>query len=279
MTREAELRQEIIEAGKRLYQKDFVASNDGNISVRLNERELLATPTGVSKGFMTADQILKVDYQGNLISGFMKPTSEMKMHLAVYRCRKDVEAVVHAHPPTATGFAVAGDSMNKISMPEVVYNLGQIRLSEYATPTTEEVPESIAKHITCSDAILLANHGAITVGDSVLDAYYKMETLEAVAKITLVARTLGNENILSGEQKEVLYKIREKMGKKVFTAEDCGSCSLPHGGENPSANAAVKAPVHSAQQKSPVPDHNGRKINLGENEIRTIVKTILEFVR
>jgi len=192
MSKEADFRQTIIEAGKRLYQKDFVASNDGNISVRLSDRELLITPTGVSKGFMTPDQILKVDYDGNLISGFMKPTSEMKMHLVIYHCRPDVESVVHAHPPTATGFAVAGESLDKISLPEVVYNLGQIRLSEYATPTTEEVPEVVAKQITCCDAMLLANHGAITVGKDVMDAYYKMETLEAVAKITLVARTLGN---------------------------------------------------------------------------------------
>jgi L-fuculose-phosphate aldolase len=266
MTREAELRQEIIEAGRRLYEKDFVASNDGNISVRLSETELLATPTGVSKGFMTPDQILKVDYQGNLITGFMKPTSELKMHLAVYTCRADVQAVVHAHPPTATGFAVAGEPMDKIAMPEVVYNLGQIRLSKYATPTTEEVPASIAEHITCSDAVLLANHGAITVGDNVMDAYFKMETLEAVAKITLVARTLGNENILDDDQKQVLYRIRENMGKKVYTETDCGACNLPQ----PAAPQKEQKPIESST--------TGEKIHLGEDEIRTIVSTILEFV-
>ena len=265
MSREAELRKEIIEAGRRLYEKDFVASNDGNISVRLSESELLATPTGVSKGFMTPDQILKVDYRGNLLSGFMKPTSEMKMHLAVYACRADVKAVVHAHPPTATGFAVAGESMDKISLPEVVYNLGQIRLSEYATPTTDEVPASVAGHITCSDAVLLANHGAITVGNSVMDAYYKMETLEAVAKITLVARTLGNENILDEEQKAMLYKIREDMGKKVYTEADCGKCGLPSSTDS-SSSTSQKAGTSSS------------KISLDENEIRTIVSTILEFV-
>lgn len=261
MNNEAELRREIIEAGRRLYEKDFVASNDGNISARLNDRELLITPTGVSKGFMTPDQILKVDYEGNLISGFMKPTSEMKMHLAVFQCRKDVHAIVHAHPPTATGFAVAGESLDKISLPEVVYNLGQIRLSEYATPTTEEVPQSVAKHITCSDAVLLANHGAITVGESVMDAYYKMETLEAVAKITLVARTLGNENILSEEQKQVLYTIREKMGKPVFTDAECGTCTLP------------KQDVASAVEQT------AGKLNIGSKEIEVIVDTILEYIK
>ena len=260
MSSEAELRKEIIEAGRRLYEKDFVASNDGNISARLTERELLITPTGVSKGFMTPDQILKVDYQGNLVTGFMKPTSEMKMHLAVFNCREDVQAIVHAHPPTATGFAVAGESLDKISLPEVVYNLGQIRLSEYATPTTEEVPQSVAKHITCSDAVLLANHGAITVGDNVLDAYYKMETLEAVAKITLVARTLGNENVLSDEQKQVLYKIREKMGKPVYTEKECGTCDLP------------KQDVASAVEQT------AGKLKIGSEEIKVIVETILEYV-
>ena len=273
MTREAELRKEIIEAGRRLFEKDFVASNDGNISVRLSESELLITPTGVSKGFMTPDQILKVDFEGNLLAGFMKPTSEMKMHLAVYYCRSDVQAVVHAHPPTATGFAVAGEGLDKISLPEVVYNLGQIKLSDYATPTTEEVPRVVAKEITCCDAMLLANHGAITVGNSVMDAYYKMETLEAVAKITLVARSLGNENVLSEEQKQVLYAIREKMGKPKVSRTACTTCDYPPKTSQPAVSAALESvPVHNAVEKA------APSLHLGKQEIDVIVDTILKYV-
>lgn len=226
MDRESSLRNEIVEIGKRLYMKDFVASNDGNISCRLSGDELLITPTGVSKGFMSPDQILKVDYNGNVISGFMKPTSEMKMHLAVYRCRPDVKAVVHAHPPTATGFAVAGIGFERITLPEVIFNLGKIELSEYGTPTTEKVPEAVEKKIGCCDALLLANHGALTVGDDVRDAYYKMETLEAVAKITFVARTLGNENALSDIQVKELYNIRKTKLNRNPSCINCGNCTI-----------------------------------------------------
>jgi len=222
---ESILRNEIVEIGKRLYSKDFVASNDGNISVRISENELLITPTGVSKGFMTADQILKVDMDGNLITGFMKPTSEMKMHLKVYSCRSDVKAVVHAHPPTATGFAVAGYSFDKITLPEVIFNLGKIELTEYGTPTTEQVPAAVEKKVRDCDALLLANHGALTLGKNLMDAYYKMETLEAVAKITLVTKILGKENVLSDSETGQLYEIRRKMQAYNPLCTNCGNCA------------------------------------------------------
>ncbi|MCR4425590.1 MAG: class II aldolase/adducin family protein [Firmicutes bacterium] len=211
MSTESDLRNIIVEVGRRLYAKDFVAANDGNISARITEDELLITPTGVSKGFMSPDQIIKVNLKGEVLSGFMKPTTEMKMHLAVYRLRPGIRAVVHAHPPTATGFAVAGVGFDRITLPEVVFNLGKIGLSEYATPTTEQVPAAVAKKICECDAMLLANHGALTVGTDLFDAYYKMETLEAVAKISLVAKLLGNENALTDAQQKELFEIRSRL--------------------------------------------------------------------
>lgn len=270
MSTESDLRNEIVEAGKRLYAKDFVAYNDGNISARLNDKELLITPTGVSKGFMAHDQLLRVDYEGNLISGFMKPTSEMRMHLAIYHCRQDVHAVVHAHPPTATGFAVAGVPMDKISLPEMVYNLGRITLSEYATPTTDEVPAAVAKQITCCDGMLLANHGAITVGKDVMDAYFKMETLEAIAKISLVARTLGGENFLSEEQTKDLYDIRRKMGRPVFTENQCGTCIYSPARQSTSKPAVCPSAVQAAIKEK------ATSLNIEDELVSVIVDTILE---
>ncbi|MBN2049044.1 MAG: class II aldolase/adducin family protein [Spirochaetales bacterium] len=201
-------RELIVEVGKRLYAKDFVASNDGNISLRLDEERLLITPTGVSKGYMTEEMLLVVDLQGRVLQGKMKTTSEMPLHLAIYEERPDVQAVVHAHPPTATGFAVARIGLDKISLPEVIYNLGAISLASYGTPSTNELPNAVRKVIGDSDGVLLANHGAVTVGSDVMQAYYRMETLEAVAKITLTARLLGGETFLPQEEVERLYAMK-----------------------------------------------------------------------
>ena len=211
MSSDFKLRQDIVEIGNRLYQQGFVASNDGNISVRASNGTILITPTGVSKGYMNATDMLCVNLDGKIISGTKKPTSEMPMHLEVYRQRPDVMAVVHAHPPISTAFAITGQTCNKVTMPEVIFTLGVVSLAEYGTPTTDEVPLSIAKHICNSDAILLANHGALTVGCDLFDAYYKMESLEHVAKITMYARMLGGEKGLDDEQVNNLLRIRETV--------------------------------------------------------------------
>lgn len=225
MVNEFKLKQDIVEVGKRLYTKGFVASNDGNISIRISEREILITPTGVSKGYMDTSDILKVDINGNVISGAKKPTSEMKMHLSVYRKRDDVQAIVHAHPPKSTAFAIVGKTCDKITLPEVIFSLGFVSLAEYGTPSTDEVPKAVEKHIGNSDAILLSNHGALTVGKDVYDAYYKMETLEHFAGITLYARLLGGEKALNSQQVEELFRVRRDVfGKKDILLDDIGTC-------------------------------------------------------
>lgn len=219
------VKEDILEVGRRMYAKGFVASNDGNISVRISENELIITPTGVSKGYMKTGDLLKVDMDGNVISGDKKPTSEMKMHLIVYKNRPDVFSVCHAHPQIATAFAVARKACEKIALPEVIFSIGNVALSEYATPTTEEVPDSIAQIIKKADAVLLSNHGALTVGSNVLDAYYKMETLEHFAGIMMYARLLGGEVGLDPQQVSELVKIRkEKYGKPDIDMGDgfCG---------------------------------------------------------
>ncbi|MFO7303422.1 MAG: class II aldolase/adducin family protein [Acidobacteriota bacterium] len=211
---DAQLRADIVEIGRRLWLRGFVASNDGNISVRIGDDRLLMTPTGVSKGFMTPDMMVITDMDGTLVSGApgRRPSSEMKMHLVAYRERPDVKAVVHAHPPLATGFAVAGIPLDRAVLAEVVTTLGSVPIAEYATPSTEELPEAVRPFVRAHDGMLLANHGALTLGSDLYSAYYKMETIEHFARISLVARQLGRENLLSREEVDRLQGLRDRYG-------------------------------------------------------------------
>src|SRR6188472_3602181 len=176
MKAEEQARADIVEVGRRLWERGYVASNDGNISVRLDESRLMTTPKNVSKGFMTPDMMVVTDLDGKIISGERDPSSELKMHLEVYRNRPDARAVVHAHPPTATGFAVAGIPLDRAVLAEVITTLGSVPIADYATPSTKELPEAVRKYIKAHDGLLLANHGALTVGRDLFGAYYKMET-------------------------------------------------------------------------------------------------------
>ena len=213
MQNEYELKKLIVDIGKRIWTRGYVASNDGNITVVLNENEILTTPTGVSKGFMTTDMIIKVDRTGKVISGNSKyrPSSEVKMHLEVYKERPDIKSVVHAHPPYATSFAVAGIPLNKCVLPEAVIVIGSVPMAPYALPSTMEIPDSIKPLIKNSDAILLQNHGALTLGSDLLNAYHKMETLEHTADIVWKAIQLGNVNVLPEFEKDRLMGLRDKF--------------------------------------------------------------------
>jgi L-fuculose-phosphate aldolase len=212
MSTESSLRADIVEVGRRMYARGYTASNDGNISVRLGSDRLLMTPKSVCKGFMTPDMMCITDLEGRKLQGDRDPSSEMLMHLEVYRQRDDVQAVVHAHPPTATGFAVAGIPLDRAVLAEVLTTLGSIPIAEYATPSTRELPEAVRKYIKAHDGMLLANHGALTVGTDLYGAYYKMETIEHFAKISLVARLLGRENLLSREEVMRLQELRGSYG-------------------------------------------------------------------
>ena len=209
---EEQLRADIVEAGRRMYARGYVASNDGNISARLDEKRLITTPKSVSKGFMTPDMMVVVDYDGRKLGGDRDASSELPMHLEIYRNRPDVNAVVHAHPPLATGFAVAGIPLTRAVLAEVITTLGSIPIAEYGTPSTAELPEAVRKYIKAHDGMLLANHGAVTCGPSVLAAYYKMETIEHFAHISLVARLLGRENLISREEVGRLQGLRGFYG-------------------------------------------------------------------
>jgi L-fuculose-phosphate aldolase len=210
---EGSARWQVIEAGKRLTDRFFVASNDGNISARLDDGTFLVTPSSVNKGDMAPEDLLKVDADGRVLAGSRKPTSEMKMHLAVYRARPDVAGIVHAHPPAATGFAACRIRLDQeVVLPEVVFGLGRIGFAEYGTPSTEEIPRAVEKEIGGCDALLLSNHGALTVAADVMLAYYRMEVLEMYARVRLVTKILGEPKTLSEGQVTELFKVREQQG-------------------------------------------------------------------
>ena len=204
MQSEMDIKIEMCEIGKRVYNRGMVAANDGNFSVKLRDNEFLCTPTGVSKGFMTPEYICKVDAEGNVIEaneGF-KPSSEIKMHMRVYKEREDVKAVVHAHPMYATTFAVCGLPLTEPIMPEAVLSLGTVPLAKYGTPSTMEIP----------DAVLLENHGALSYADSLMGAYHKMESLEFYARLLYQAKMLGGPKELTDEQVKRLYGMRRQYG-------------------------------------------------------------------
>src|SRR5512146_34714 len=234
MTTESALRADIVEVGRRMYVRGYTASNDGNISVRLGSDRLLMTPKSVCKGFMTPEMMCITDLDGKKIAGDRDPSSEMLMHLEVYRQRPDIRAVVHAHPPIATGFAVAGIPLDRAVLAEVLTTLGSIPIAEYATPSTSELPEAVRQYIKAHDGMLLANHGALTVGADLYAAYYKMETIEHFAHISLVARMLGRENLIAREEVERLQGLRDTYGIKApapicatdETARDQAACQV-----------------------------------------------------
>lgn len=246
MSAESSLRADIVEVGRRMYARGYTASNDGNISVRLGADRLLMTPKGVCKGFMSPDMMCITDLQGRKLEGERDPSSEMLMHLEVYRQRPDVQAVVHAHPPTATGFAVAGIPLDRAVLAEVLTTLGSIPIAEYATPSTRELPEAVRKYIKAHDGMLLANHGALTVGGDLFSAYYKMETIEHFARISLVARLLGRENLISREEVLRLQQLRDTYGIKA-PAPICADPESPGSPGVPVPDAADAATCQVVQ--------------------------------
>ena len=207
-----QIKQEICEVGHRLYAHGFVAANDGNISVKVNENEFYCTPTGVSKGSLTPDMIIKIDAEGNKLEGTLNPSSEIKMHLRVFRERPDVNAVVHAHPPVATAFTVAGIPLDRYILPEAVLTIGDVPTCAYATPSTMEIPDSLMPYIQEHDAFMLKNHGALTVGNTLTRAFFTMEEVEFNAKIMKYAMELGRIQEISEEKMYELMDLRVKMG-------------------------------------------------------------------
>ncbi|SDN99436.1 class II aldolase/adducin family protein [Acetanaerobacterium elongatum] len=207
-----EVREQICDICRRMWQMGWVAANDGNVSVRMEDGTFWATPTGVSKGFIRPEQLVRINRLGEVVesSEGLLPSSEIKMHLCCYKERDDVTAVVHAHPPTATGFAVAHVHMDDYSMTESVLTIGSVPVTPYGTPSTNEVCDAIAPYLQDHDALLLANHGALTMGSDLISAYYRMETLELWAKTSLTARLLGGVKEIPRQNIDRLCTLRHR---------------------------------------------------------------------
>ncbi|MCA9732411.1 MAG: class II aldolase/adducin family protein [Deferribacteres bacterium] len=231
------LKKEIVAVGRRVYERGYVASNDGNISAKIDDERILITPTGVSKGFMKPEDLIVLSMDGKVLNGDKKPSSEFSMHIKMYEERPDVFGVCHAHPPYATGFAVAGIPLDQCVLPEVIVALGGIPIAEYGLPGTDKLFEPVLKYVHTHDAFLLENHGALTIGEDVLNAYHKMETMEHFAHILFVSRMLGNVNTLNEQNVGDLLDLRKKFG--ITTDVGCAIDPVPKA-QGPSSQYPAK---------------------------------------
>jgi L-fuculose-phosphate aldolase len=207
---EVELRRDLVRFSRMLYRLGFMPGTSGNLSVRLDDRRLLVTPTGISKFLLRSADMVIADLQGRQLDGYRKVTSEISMHVAVYRHRDDITAVVHSHPPVATAFACVGRGLEEMLCQEAVMTLGVVPLATYATTGTDEVAASLAPFIPDHDAILMANHGAVSYGSTLLQAFQKMEIVEHLAQIALVTHQLGAPRILKHEQVKQLRDAKTR---------------------------------------------------------------------
>ena len=235
---EEEHRRDICAVGQWIHRRSYVASTDGNISLRLDPRRILTSPTGISKGMMTPEDMVITDLNGVKLSGRRNPSSELAMHLLIYRRRPDIHAVCHAHPPTATGYASAGIPLNKAILAELVLSLGCIPVAGYGTPGTAELTDAIEPLVQSYDAILMANHGVVTYGPDLLTAFFRMETTEHFAQVALVTETLGKQVLLSGGDVEKLLAARARYGAQTAAPAN-PNCPVTSDAEGPDDSERV----------------------------------------
>jgi L-fuculose-phosphate aldolase len=225
----------MVRIGRLMSEKGWIAASDGNLSIRLGDDRILVTPAGACKGLLAEHDPIVCSLDGKKVEGKGEPTSELHMHLTIYRMRPDVHAVVHAHPPVSTGFAVAGRELNLGLLPEVIVGLGSVPLATYGTPGTPALGESLLPHVQQHDAVLLANHGAVAWGEDLFQAYCRMEKVEHFAHITFVAELLGGARALPRAEIEKLFAARARYGIKSRTRFEPGSPlaaeDLPDSGE------------------------------------------------
>jgi L-fuculose-phosphate aldolase len=207
---EDEHRADLVRVCRLIYEKGWVAMNDGNLSIRLDEDRILCTPTAVSKGFVQLEDLILCDMRGEKVSGKRERTSEIAMHITIYSMRPDVRSVVHAHPPVATGFATAGRALDKALLPEVIVQLGAVPLAAYGLPGTPALSDGMLPWIPQYDAMLLENHGCTAYGRDVWEAFFRMEMVEHFARITFVAEMLGGARALPREEVEKLFAARQR---------------------------------------------------------------------
>jgi len=223
------IKQEMCEIGRRLYNRGFAAANDGNITFRVSENEVLCTPTMICKGFMTPDDICSVDMEGNQLSGRRKRTSEVLLHLAIMKERADIKSCVHCHPPHATAFAVAREPIPQCVLPEVEVFLGDVPIARYETPGGQKFADTVLPYCKKSNVIILANHGTISFGESVERAYWWTEILDSYCRILLLSKQLGRVQYLNPTEERELLELKDKWGwsdpRNTKEMEDCDMCS------------------------------------------------------
>lgn len=251
---ESEARKLIVEIGRLLYEREYVVSSDGNVSIRLDEDRVLATPTMTCKGRMTVDSLAVTDLEGRALND-NRASSELAMHLLIYRMRSDVRAVCHAHPPHGTAFAVAGLPIEQPILSEVILTLGCVPLTDYGTPSTDELTESMKPFVEHHNALLMANHGAVAYGEDLWQAFDRLETLEHTARIAILSKALGGARDLPPEAIEKLINIREKAGYLKENAR-CQACGYLH-------EAAITCETDAASAGKP----NGAKISFTREEL------------
>ncbi|HXY51271.1 MAG TPA: class II aldolase/adducin family protein [Terriglobales bacterium] len=232
MASQRQYREQIVRYGRMLHANGMVAATDGNLSVRLGPERILVTPTCMSKGAMRASDLVVVDMEGRPVAGRRKVSSEIAMHLLIYRLRPDVNGIVHAHPPTATGFAAAGMALNQPLVCEVVIGLGSIPLAKYGTPGTPELTEALEPLVPQYDALLMSNHGVVAYGGDLDQAYMKMETVEHFARIALVTHLLGRQQPLGETELEKLIVARAKYGAQSAAPMPLSFLHEPRGGNH-----------------------------------------------
>src|SRR5579872_620194 len=273
---EYKLKEQICEIGRRVYARGFAAANDGNITVRLSEKEFLCTPTMVSKGYLKPEDICKVDLEGKQLAGTRKRTSEVLLHLAIYKQRPDINAVVHCHPPHATAFAVAHEPIPKCVLPEVEVFLGEVPIAEYETPGTQRFAETIVPFVKDCNTIILANHGTVTFGPTLENAYFNSEIIDAYCKILILARQLGRVNYFTDEQTRELLTLKKRLGYddvrfRKENCEVCGDSSFDRSYTDFVPEARAFAREDGAACSST--DHR-----LGERDMEDLVRTITDQV-
>jgi L-fuculose-phosphate aldolase len=267
MKTEHQHREEIVRFGRMLHTRGYVAATDGNLSVRLNPETVLSTPTGMSKGMMDPDDLVVVDMKGRKVIGRREVSSEIGMHLLIYNLRPDAHGIVHAHPPTATGYAAAGLPLNQALISEIVLALGCIPLARYATPGTTELVEALAPLVPQYDAILMANHGVVTYGEDLNRAYMKMETVEHFARVALVTHQLGRQQLLTDSEVGKLIEARERYG---ITAKRVPGCPV---------TAGAPAETTTAESRASSGNANGDKLTVTREELAAIVEDALRHTK
>ncbi|MEZ5428402.1 MAG: class II aldolase/adducin family protein [Pyrinomonadaceae bacterium] len=258
---ETKARKLIVEVGKLLYERSYVVSSDGNVSIRLDENRVLATPTMTCKGRMTEDSLAVTDMDGKALND-RKASSELAMHLLIYKMRPDIKAVCHAHPPHGTAFAVAGLPIDAPILSEVILTLGCVPLTDYGTPSTDELTESMKPFVPHHNALLMANHGAVAYGVDLWQAFDRLETLEHTARIAILARALGRANNLPPAAIEKLINIREKAGYLTESAR-CQACGYLH-------EAEITCDLPANEPGRP----NGQKISFTREELIELLNQV-----